>query len=465
MHRGNIISMKSISIIGGGISGALVVMNLLRIAQKDTVSIKWIEQSGSFGLGTAYSTDKAYHLLNVPAIAMGLFPDNPGGFYEWLKEKGHTYAEYDFVPRMIYGQYIKENLDSFLQNNQSVTLALITAEVNDVSRVGDQYSLSLANHDDILTDSVVLVPGNFLPAHPRVENMAYALSPGYHRNPWDNGLNDTLKKSDDVLVIGTGLTMVDKILDFYHQSHKGNIYALSRNGYLPLSHNPGSRHQKYPDYKEEMLVAGDAGKLLSIVRKHITKGIKSVIDWRVVLDSLRPSIPAIWNTLSLKEKQRFFRHINAAWAVARHRIPVICADIIQILRAKKQLDILSGRLIAIKPETDGFTVTYRDRKTLEIKSIAIHKIINCTGPQIYPGPDDSLLMRNLFAKEWVCADELGLGYNVLPDGRLLNKTHQILPNFYTIGSGLKGVLFETTAVPEIRAQANTLSKLLLETEI
>ena len=457
--------MKTITIIGGGASGALILINILKYFPDAPVAVKWIEKSGEFGTGTAYSTDKDYHLLNVPANVMGLFHDYANDFFEWLLKKGYTYNEHDYVPRKIYGDYIKEYLFNYLKNNDSIQLELIQTEIVDIENESEHYLLSLSNNKKIRTDSVIFATGNFLPANPALTNMDYIENPNYFRNPWSNEINQSLKRTDDILIIGTGLTMVDKILDSYHQIHKGKIYAISRNGYLPFTHYPCSRHQRYPDYTEELLNASDTNGLYSIIRHHIDKGIKSGIDWRVVVDTIRPALPAIWDSLSLKEKKTFFRRVGSLWTVVRHRIPVICADIIHLLKDKKQLHILAGRIKKIEENEKGFVVSYVDRKENELKEIQVQKIINCSGPQLNPANIDSVLFRNLLNKELICVDELGLGFNATPDGKLLDKNNNIIPEFYTIGNGLKGILFESTAIPEIRVQAYNLAKDLLMADV
>lgn len=457
--------MKTITIIGGGASGALILINILKYFPDAPVAVKWIEKSGEFGTGTAYSTDKDYHLLNVPANFMGLFHNYANDFFEWLLKKGYAYSEHDYVPRKIYGDYVKEHLFHALKNNENIQLELIQGEIIDIEKENEQYILSLQNNKRIKTDSVILAVGNFLPADPVLKNMDYSYSPNYFRNPWDNEINHSLKRTDDILIIGTGLTMVDKILDTYHQIHKGKIYAISRNGYLPFTHYPCSRHQKYPDYTEELLQASTTQELYSIIRRHIDAGIKSGIDWRVVVDTIRPSLPKIWDGLSLREKKTFLRRVGSLWTVVRHRIPVICADIIHLLKDKKQLQIVGGRILEIIETDKGFTVAYLDKKELIRKEIQVQKIINCSGPQLNPANTDSLLLKNLLNKGMICVDELGLGLNALHDGRLLDKNNQVVPDFYTIGNGLKGILFESTAIPEIRVQAYNLAKNLLLADV
>lgn len=457
--------MKTISIIGGGVSGALVLINILKYFPDAPLKIKWIEKSEEFGIGTAYSTDKDYHLLNVPANVMGLFHDYANDFFEWQLKKGFSYSEHDYIPRKIYADYIRENLFNYLKKNTALSIELIQAECIDITIDIDKesYNLLLHNNKTMHTDTVILATGNFLPSHPGLVNMDYTSHPDYFRNPWDNNIHLKLRRTDDVLIIGNGLTMVDKILDLYHQIHKGKIYSISRNGYLPFTHYPCSRHQKYPDYSNELLEASaNSIDLFAIIRKHIDTGIKSGIDWRVVVDTIRPSLPDIWDRLPLKEKKRFLRHLGSLWTVVRHRIPVICADIIHLLKDKKQLHILGGRINEISPIDNGFTITYTDKKTLLPNELRINKIINCSGPQIAPDSSDSILIKNLFNKGWLGKDELGIGFNVLPDGRLLDKENNIMPEFYTIGNGLKGVLFESTAIPEIRLQAYQLAKKITE---
>lgn len=457
--------MKTITIIGGGASGALILINILKYFPDAPVAIKWIEKSGEFGTGTAYSTDKDYHLLNVPANVMGLFHDYANDFFEWLLKKGYTYNEHDYVPRKIYGDYIKEYLFTYLKKNHAAQLELMQAEVIDIKTESKHYVVSLQNNKKIRTDSVILATGNFLPASPALRNTDYLENPNYFRNPWSNDLNQTFKRTDDILIIGTGLTMVDKILDLYHQIHKGKIYSISRNGYLPFTHYPCSRHQKYPDYTEELLNATNTNELYSIIRYHIDKGIKSGIDWRVVVDTIRPALPVIWDSLSLKEKKTFFRRVGSLWTVVRHRIPVICADIIHLLRDKKQLNIIAGRIQRIRENDRGFVVSYLDKKENEQKEIQIQKIINCSGPQLNPLFTDSTLFKNLLNNGLISADELGLGLNATPDGKLLDKNNNVIPEFYTIGNGLKGILFESTAIPEIRVQAYNLAKNLLMADV
>ncbi len=453
---------KTISIIGGGLSGALVLINLLRQQTATPLTIKWIEKTGEFGTGIAYSTDKDYHLLNVPANAMGLYHDRPTHFHEWLLQNGYQYSEHDYVPRKIYAGYIQEELTHYLKNNRNSMVHLLHGEVKDIESNHNGYWVILSNNKRFQSDEIVIATGNTIPLPPALRDMTYTQHPSYHNNPWEKATNQFIRRNDDILLIGTGLTTVDHLLDLYHQDHKGNIYALSRNGYLPFTHYPCSRHQQYPDYTHELIATSDISKIYSIIRQHIRKGIKAGIDWRIVLDTIRPTLPKIWNSLPLEQKKQFHKRLHALWNVARHRIPVLCADIIHSMKEKKQLRILGGRIAEIRNTGNEFEVTYTSRKSGLQETIRVQKIINCSGPP-FPAHDNSPLFKNLRERSMLCPDELGIGWNATADGRIMNREQEIITGLYTIGSGLKGILFESTALPELRQQAYALAQLINNT--
>src|SRR3954454_23294717 len=103
--------MKQITIIGGGASGTLLAANLLK-SGGGPLAINIVERNDRLGRGVAYSTDKDSHLLNVPAAKMGAFPEDVEGFHRWLGQNGFAYDGNDFVPRRIFGRYLRDVLSS-----------------------------------------------------------------------------------------------------------------------------------------------------------------------------------------------------------------------------------------------------------------------------------------------------------------------------------------------------------------
>src|SRR6476659_11440291 len=102
---------KTIAIVGGGFSGALVAVHLLREAHTP-LRILLIERHPPFGRGVAYGTTDPNHLLNVPAARMGVWPEEPDHFVKWLRahrgEEGipDNVDPADYLPRKLYGMYV-----------------------------------------------------------------------------------------------------------------------------------------------------------------------------------------------------------------------------------------------------------------------------------------------------------------------------------------------------------------------
>ncbi|MBO0841852.1 MAG: FAD/NAD(P)-binding protein, partial [Nocardioides sp.] len=93
-------------IVGGGASGTLTAINLVRRGAR----VVLFESRGEAGLGVAYSTTDGRHLLNVRANNMSGFPGVRGDLLEWAADSGIELAPTDFLPRRDYGRYLRDRL-------------------------------------------------------------------------------------------------------------------------------------------------------------------------------------------------------------------------------------------------------------------------------------------------------------------------------------------------------------------
>ena len=452
--------MKKITIIGGGASGTLLAVNLMKHAGDERLEINLVEKKERLGRGVAYSTTKDFHLLNVPAAKMGAFPDDIEHFHRWLTEKNHRFAPSDFVSRKLYGEYLRGLFSETLENkNANVSVNLRDDEAVDVS-------IDSANEARVMTDSgevinsnkVVLAFGNFLPPHPKSENQSFIESKKYFQNPWRADITEKISKTDDVFIIGTGLTFADVVMSLYHNRHEGKIFGFSTRGLLPAVHRLGF---VYPSFADELKSQKRITDLLKIVRRHIKAAENDSSDWRAVIDSLRPQTQEIWQTLPESEKRYFKQHLSRYWNVARHRIPPECAAILDEMQRSNQLQILKGRLRNIETNADGkFNIAF-SADGVETK-ISADALINCIGSQSNFNRLDAPLVKNLLGKGLLKADSLKMGIDAAPDGRTIDKNGVTSDVIYIIGVALKGVLWESTAMPEIRAQAKQLAVRLIE---
>ncbi|HEU4457029.1 MAG TPA: FAD/NAD(P)-binding protein, partial [Longimicrobium sp.] len=97
----------TIVIVGGGFSGTLTAVHLLRGEWPEGLHVVLVNRSGPLARGVAYGTRSAAHVLNVPAARMSAFPDDEEHFLRFARGRDATVAAGDFVPRSVYGDYLE----------------------------------------------------------------------------------------------------------------------------------------------------------------------------------------------------------------------------------------------------------------------------------------------------------------------------------------------------------------------
>ncbi|MFP2963084.1 FAD/NAD(P)-binding protein, partial [Myxococcus sp. 1LA] len=225
------------AIVGGGASGTLLAVNLLRSARAP-LRVALVERSGRPGLGLAYSTTSPCHLLNVPAARMGALADDPEHFLRWVRRELPGTPPGAFIARQRYGRYLEAALrEARAHAALDVHLEMMASDVAALEETeAGTVRLALANGGQLEARTVVLALGNALPSNLRVPDGGLYASRRYHRSPWAPDALRGVSPQDDVLLIGTGLTMVDTVLSLREQGHQGHIHALSRHGLLPQVH-------------------------------------------------------------------------------------------------------------------------------------------------------------------------------------------------------------------------------------
>ena len=95
-----------VAVVGAGFSGTLLAINLLRHGAR----VVLIERDRDrLAKGLAFGTRRPEHLLNVRAANMSAFPDDRNHFLRWMGFSSEDQAN-RFVPRLAYGQYLREQL-------------------------------------------------------------------------------------------------------------------------------------------------------------------------------------------------------------------------------------------------------------------------------------------------------------------------------------------------------------------
>jgi uncharacterized NAD(P)/FAD-binding protein YdhS len=444
-----------IGIIGGGFSGCLLAVHLLRDAPPG-LALTLVESADVFGRGAAYGTDNPDHLLNVRAGNMGAFADDPGHFHAWLTARDGAAAPpaSSFVSRMRYGEYIADVFQTALAAQAGkVQVSLVTGLANALTP-GERPVVSLADGRQLAFDRLALCFGNLPPAAAPGLSPTARASAQYLNNPWRARDLNAIPPDASVLIVGSGLTMADVVQSLAGQKHKGPIAVLSRHGFLPLRHEAGRPHKMNKP-------AGPLLEMFRTVRGEAKAAPARGQDWRDVIDALRPWTTELWRSLSLSERAQFLRHIRPHWEVHRHRLAPAIADTLASLRESGQLTVVAARVASIDGGTGRFDVAARRRGTNETLRLAPAWIVNCTGPQGDYARTSNPLVSNAVQAGAARADALQLGLDVTDDGAVIDAHGRPSPSIYAVGPPTRGVFWEITAVPDIRRDCARMAGVLL----
>ena len=448
-------SKRRIAIVGAGFTGSVLAAHLLRCAEEPT-SIHLIERAPNVGTGLAYSTPNSAHVLNVRAYNMSAYPDDPRHFLRWLwaQDDGEAVppSGHAFVSRARYGGYIQDVLrEAQADAPHHVSLTIVQAEAVDLAHDSTGgVRLRLGSGVSLAADMAVLCVGNFAPSPPPVPAPEVFASDRFVATPWDWPALAAIDRDAPVLILGTGLTMVDTVLSLENQGHRGPIVALSRRGLLPAVHE---ETRPFKCFVHPQVMPHTVLDVLIALKADVRRARAAGLDWRSAFDALRPYHHLIWKHLPLEERRRFLRHARPYWEVHRHRMAPEVAARIEALRANGRLTIRAGRLRDLRLTPSGVEATVRARGadgatwTREVGAI-----INATGTECDFGRINHPLVRALLQRGLAQPDPLHLGLDVTEDGALIGEDGTPSDRLFALGPISRPPFWEMTAVPELRSQ-------------
>jgi len=435
-----------VAIIGGGFSGALLAINLMRYDGSRATLIE--RRPAQMARGVAYSAADDEHLLNVRAGNMSALPDDADHFVRWLVDKRLGDAK-TFVSRRIYGSYLREMLDAALARHGD-RLTLVQSAAMSVERIGDSCTVVTETGDRIAADHVVLAIGNLPPHTPP------GIQPGslpdhvYRADPWAGDIAAGVNADDTIVLIGSGLTAIDAALLLDASGFGGSILAMSRRGLVPRAHaaTPAPRG----------LREKPSGALSRLVRGVRTRAAE--IGWRAAVDELRPVTQMLWGAADAATRARFLRHLRPYWDVHRHRLAPNVAERIEALCASGRLRFAAGKIVSADPAGDQVVLRWRPRGDTVVVGTRTARIVNCTGPQGDLLRSGEPLLRQLLAAGMIRPDPLRIGLDVDAQSSVIDAQGRADPRMSCIGPMTRGELWEAVAVPDIRQQNWTLARRL-----
>ncbi len=429
----------------------MVMVNLIHQAAYP-IHVTLIEKSTALAKGIAYGTTDPCHLLNIRAIRMGAFAENPEHFYQWVSQRALAVHPDSYLPRMLYGAYLEELLQTSLDlaAQKGIKASIVHAEAVQIEATAAALSIKLNEGGTLQADAAILALG--VP-----QNKEYCTFPGpipnYIPSIWDaQPAHLPFSNETTVVMIGSGLTMVDAYTSLLTRGFQGKAVAISRLGKLPAVHNKHPVH--YLNFLDPLHPPATALQLLKAFRHQLRLSSAQGIDWRGVVDELREIIGPIWQQFSWKEREKGIRHLLSMWNRFRHRMPEHYWNHIQKEQAEGRFHLVRGKVLTVNPPS----VEYRPAGSNHSKVITADYIINCSGPDMNIHNHKTNLMQNLIKERLVFSDPLKAGILADIDGMLQGNGQGRL---FALGQLLFGERLETTAVPDLRNQCRYLAVHLL----
>jgi len=441
-------------IIGGGASGVLLAYQLLQNSESE-FRVTLIERRPEIGRGPAYHTSNPEHVLNVRAANMSALPDDPEHFWRWLSIQAEGPLCPDphcFVPRRTYGDYLASLIAPLLARQSApARLTIVHGQCVDISEGSESVAVMLADGSRHVGDVAVLATGNESPI----------CKLPCDADPWAPP-SATIDRDATVLILGTGLTMIDYLLSLLRDGHRGQIVAMSRRGLLAKAHR---RTDPMRIDESDVPFGASASRLLRWLRGRIDAHMAEGRDWRSVIDALRPYTQRLWQELPLSSKRRFLEHARVWWDVHRHRMaPEVEMRLTWALEVGR-LATVAAKVTGIEPNADGALVRYRRRGQRETASLQVGMMVDCTGIVKDPRAAGNPVIQRLFEQGLARTDILQIGVDVAQDCAVINRNGIPSRRLFAVGPLTLAAFWEIVAIPDIRNQCAELAARLADPDV
>jgi uncharacterized NAD(P)/FAD-binding protein YdhS len=266
-----------------------------------------------------------------------------------------------------------------------------------------------------------------------------------------------------VLIIGSGLTMVDAVVSLQQAGHRGPVDIFSRHGLLPhVRRQPPA----WADFLGEDPSIRSPRQLVRTLREQCALAIANGIDWQAPLDTVRANIGRLWNQASDVQRRQFVRHVRPWWESHHHRSPPLSAALLAQLIEEGRVTIQAASLQGLEVLPSGqLQIRVRPRGQTQPSTVIGDALINSTGIEYDWRRVDRPLPRQLLARGLIQPGPLALGIAADHGGAVLDAQGQVSARLFAMGPPLRGMWWESTAVTDVALQAKALAGRLVEIDL
>jgi uncharacterized NAD(P)/FAD-binding protein YdhS len=444
-----------VAIIGGGVSGAATAFHLAQADQTPVPEIIVFEPRESLGKGLAYDTTEPAHRINVPAARMSLLTEEPDHFLRWIAAHSATAGDDDalrpdgalFPRRSVFGDYINAMLQPLVASG---AVQHRRSAVIHVLREGPRWCISGDDGVQTMADVVVIATSHPPPVAPGQLRAALKDHPRFVPDPTRANALAAIRPTDQVLVVGNGLTSADVIASLALKGHTGSITAISRRGLRSRGHAPVVQ-----DPTGDFLTnpAFTARALLKNIRHIIRQAALDGLTWHGVIDQVRAQGQALWQVLPVVERQRIVRHLRPFWDVHRFRVAPQVEAALDAAIAEGRLEILAGSIAASRVESDTIHCALRLRRHSGTIEKTYDAVVVTTGPGHGGILASQPFLAELSHSGYLELDPTGLGLSCTRNSEAIGPVAGVTSSLLIAGPLARGTFGELMGLPQVTDHA------------
>lgn len=473
---------QDIVMIGGGASAVSFLCQLEQaLPHNQTMKVTVLEKSTDYDLvGYAYNNRNDELILNTPADIMGVSPSDKYSFCKWLVDVKKFEYKSKFVPRYLFGEYLKYELNRLICSNKLSITLINELAVNCI--IDENINIIYSKTHKINARFVVFSHGSIVdPIFTDISN-----NDRYIKDIYKDAKN--VAAGSKVLILGTNLSMIDAVILLSQLNNKANNYlitAASRNAYFP------SIKPLYPNLEQGEALLKELGEMLKANKDFDTKTLVEFLDVKFSKILGKPySIYATLNEYSQRIQRNplllddkidqdaktlalIYHHIDRsleiAWAhlpakeqqkmyeINKYLLTIVCStpetNFNKLKYFLKDKSFSLEKLHQIEYKGDGFNAYFESDID---KAMRYDYVIDCTGIKgYYRASNSDLLAKNIISNNQVRIDDSG---KIIVDAQAnvyYKGSDIIIENVYAIGEVSNGPIYAAGCFSYYATQARS----------